>query len=86
MITDYLLSIRPTGGRQIDFKVFQATWMPRKYFKVLNSEIYRSRQFFFLTEKSKQIFSQKINKHLCLLIDYDHKLTLISQSEPQGPR
>jgi hypothetical protein len=48
-----LLSIRLTGGRQIDFKVFKPFWMPRKYFqkvKVLKFP------------KSKQIFSQKINK------------------------
>jgi hypothetical protein len=64
-------SIRLTGGRQIDFKVSGHFWMPRKYFRKLklklklklkfqNSEN-RSRQFF--NRKSKQIFSQKVNKY-----------------------
>ncbi len=34
--------------------------------------------------KSKQIFSQKVNK--CLQIDYDHRLTPFCQSDIQGPR
>jgi hypothetical protein len=54
---NFLLSIRLTGGWQIDFKVSGHFWMPRKYFRKLklklklkfqNSEN-RSRQF--LTEK-----------------------------------
>jgi hypothetical protein len=55
----------------------------KKYFiklKFLNSEIDRVNFF-----KSKQKFSQKVNKYLCPQIDYDHRLTPFSQSEPQGP-
>ncbi len=82
-------SIRLTGGQQIDLKVSGHFLMPRKYFRKLKLKLKLKFQIpksiaLIFNRKSKQIFSQKVNK--CLQIDYDHRLTPFCQSEPQGPR